>query len=376
MKPDQRSKAAGGSGDARAAALVAVALGLALAVALLVPAAVAQGAGGPKCTATQGQAFIDQGRFERAVREFTCLVEAQPTEVDGYRGRIEAQLLLGRYSDAFADFARVTAFVVPVHPDAVATMLSGYADRLAVAPNDIPALTGASFIRWCDFQYPQAINVLDVLLAVRPDDLYGTLFRGSSRVLKGLNKTQGLADLERAIALAPASPDVRYIAADAFTYGAGDLERAFEEASLALEGGLDTPRVHAILGAALNAFGDTEAAAAHIHRHIELATTELVAGPELGVGDTLELELVPGRAYAIPVAATEGETISVSTRSHDYWDSIAVLLAPDGSPVVGGDDEAGYHVAFDWVAEATGTYVLQVMFFEAVNTGVLVVTRG
>jgi Flp pilus assembly protein TadD len=359
----------------RAVTLIAYALGLVLAVSLLVPAAVARGAGSPKCTAQQGQAFIDRGRFERAVREFTCVIEAQPTEVEGYRGRIEAQLLLGRYSDAFADFARVTAFVVPVHPDAVATVLAGYDARLAVAPDDIPALTGASFMRWCDFQYPQAIHVLDRLLAVRPDDLYGTLFRGSSRVLKGLNKTQGLADLERAIALAPASPDVRFIAADAFTYGAGDSERAFVEASLALDGGLDTARVHALLAAALNAFGETEAAAAHIQRHFELVTTELVSGPALGAGDSLALEFVPGRVYALPVAATAGETISISVGSHDYWDSIAVLLAPNGSPVVGSDDDAGYHAAFDWVAEETGVYVLQVTFFEAVITGELVVTR-
>ncbi len=35
------------------------------------------------------------------------------TQVEGYRGRIEAELLLGRYSDAVGDYARVTAFVLP-----------------------------------------------------------------------------------------------------------------------------------------------------------------------------------------------------------------------------------------------------------------------
>lgn len=103
-------------------------------------------------------------------------------------------------------------------------------------------------------------------------------------------------------------------------------------------------------------------------------TTELLTAPPLASGDTLTLDLVPGRAYAIPIAATAGETISISTSSRDYWDSIAVLLAPDGSPVVGSDDDNAYFAAFDWVAEETGIYLLQVAFFEAVNTGELVVT--
>src|SRR5215470_3409766 len=52
------------------------------------------------CTPERGQDFINEGRYEQAVREFTCVINAQPTEVEGYRGRIEAELLLGRYSDA------------------------------------------------------------------------------------------------------------------------------------------------------------------------------------------------------------------------------------------------------------------------------------
>jgi hypothetical protein len=87
------------------------------------------------------------------------------------------------------------------------------------------------------------------------------------------------------------------------------------------------------------------------------------------------MDLVPGRTYEIPVAATAGETISIATSSRDFWDSIAVLLAPDRSPVVGSDDDNAYFAAFDWVAPATGTYRLRVTSFESVNTGELVVTR-
>ena len=350
-------------------ALVAVA-------ALLVPAAAAHGASSNStCTGEKGQAFIEQGRYDKAIQEFSCVIEAQPTEVDGYRGRAEAKLLLGRYAEAFADYARITAVVEPVHANALQTVLAGYDDRLAQAPDDLAALTGASFARWVDFQYPQAIQVLNHLLDVRPDDPFGTLFRGSSRVLRGVTVAWGVADLERAIELAPTSPDVRFIVADAYTYGRPDPERAFAEASLALQWGLDTPRVHALLGAALNAFGETAAAAGHIATHIEQVTTELVPTSTLDSGETLTVDLVAGRTYAMPVPVVAGQPISVSVGSKDYWDSIAVLLSPDGTPVVGSDDESAYHAAFDWIAEQTGTYWLHVTFFEAVNTGQLVVTR-
>ena len=87
------------------------------AAALLVMGVMDPARAQPACSAEQAQVDIDQGRYKAAVKAFTCVIEAQPTEVEGYRGRIEAQLLLGRYSDALRDYARVTAGELPVHPD-------------------------------------------------------------------------------------------------------------------------------------------------------------------------------------------------------------------------------------------------------------------
>ena len=84
---------------------------------------------------------------------------------------------------------------------------------------------------------------------------------------------------------------------------------------------------------------------------------------------------MPGRVYAIPIDATDRETISIATSSDDFWDSIAVLLDPDGTPVVGSDDTNAYMAAFDWVAAETATYTLLVTSFESVSTGTLVVDR-
>ena len=163
-------------------------------LALLVNGAVSS-AYGASCTAEQGQLLIDQERYKQAINEFTCVIDAQPTEVEGYRGRIEAQLLLGEYSNSFGDYARLTAVVTPVHPDAQTTILTGYAARLDDAPNSIPALTGASFARWAFFDYLGAIHLLDQLLALEPANPYGNLFRGSSRLLKGHAVNDGAATL-------------------------------------------------------------------------------------------------------------------------------------------------------------------------------------
>jgi tetratricopeptide (TPR) repeat protein len=326
------------------------------------------------CLAEQGQQLIEAGQYKQAIREFTCLIALDPTAVEGYRGRIEAELMLGRFSDAVLDYVQVMAYVVPVHPDAEQTILAGYDARLDVTPDAILALMGKSFAHWWFFDYPAAMHVLDHLLEVQPNDAYGHLFRGSSRLLQGTKRAAGAADLEHVIALLPQSPDVRFIVADAYTYGSQpDAQRALNEATFALEGGLDTPRIRAILGGAYLALGDAAAAAAQIKIHIDLVTTELVGTSPLSPGSSTSLGLVPGRTYDIPIAAQAGETISITTSSPDFTDTILVLLAPDGTAVVGSDDYKGYFAGFAWVAPEGGTYRLWVTSFEGASTGQLLV---
>jgi hypothetical protein len=84
---------------------------------------------------------------------------------------------------------------------------------------------------------------------------------------------------------------------------------------------------------------------------------------------------VPGRTYDIPVVVSAGEKLSIVTSSHDYWDTILLLLGPDGSPVLGSDDAWRYFAAFDWVSTSSGTYHVRVTFFESVITGTLHVSR-
>jgi tetratricopeptide (TPR) repeat protein len=342
---------------------------------VLIPSKPAEARQGNACTVAAGQQLIDVAQYERAIRVFTCVIDADPTSVEGHRGRMEAKVLLGRFADAVADYTRVTAFVEPAHPDFKQTILAGYAARLDKDPDDVIALTGLGFARWSFFDYSNAIPVLSHLLELEPLDVFGNLFRGSSRLLHHSAKAKGIVDLEVAIALAPNSADVHFIVADAYTYGVPDPVRAFQEALLAQALGLETPRIHAILAAAYIAFGDEQAAATHIEDHIDAVTTQLLPGPALVPGGSLNLSFVPGRTYEIPVSVTLGQSVSIATSSHDFWDTILVLLAPDGSPVIGGDDFKAYFAGFHWIAESNETYTLHVTTFEAASTGLMVLTR-
>jgi hypothetical protein len=168
---------------------------------------------------------------------------------------------------------------------------------------------------------------------------------------------------------------VRFIVADAYTYGQVDVTRALAEAHLALAWGLDIPRVRAILGVNYLRQGNLAAGAAEFLAHFEQVTADLRVAPALGAGQSLTLVLAPGRTWEIPVTVGAGETLSVGTASRDFYDTVLVLLAPDGTPVAAADDTVKYFAGLDWVAPAAGTYRLRVTSFEAIDTGALQVAR-
>jgi hypothetical protein len=113
----------------------------------------------------------------------------------------------------------------------------------------------------------------------------------------------------------------------------------------------------------------------HIKRHFDLVTTEVASARPMLAGDSQAVAIAPGRVVEIAIPGVAGETIAIATSSHDYFDTVAVLLAPDGTAVTGGDDDKGYFAAFEWAAIQTATYRLRVTFFEALNSGLLLVSR-
>ncbi|MBK8258174.1 MAG: hypothetical protein IPK82_36595 [Polyangiaceae bacterium] len=332
---------------------------------------------GPGSTLAKGQQRIDQGRYVEAVSIFSCVMQQNPLEVDAYRGRIEAQLLLGRYSDALRDYAQFSAYVWPQIPDAPDSIVAGYQTRLAQHPHNRAALIGASFAYWWLFDYEAAQPLLDTLVDVHPWSVYGHLFRGSNLLFLGTEGPEGHAELDAAISFAPFNPHVRFIVADAYTYAFPDAERALEEAEFALEAGLDTPRIHAILAAAYKSSGDEESAAFHLAEHIDIVASQIVSDSALNHGQARALALVPGRVFSVPVAVEEGETVTLRTASPsgEIGDTILVIEDANGQPVIGSDDFEGFFAGLDWAAPESGAYTIRVTSFEAIGTGELVISR-
>ncbi len=334
-------------------------------------------AAGPQASSNAGQQLIDRGQLNKAYRYYSELIEEDPSNIEGYRGRIETLVLMRQYAHALADYARIVANVLPLQPDAIAQVLADYQNRLAQKPQDVPALSGGSFVHWCSFDYDTASALIDQLLIVRPKSPYGVLLRGSIRTLSGNDTAGGINDLEAALALDKWNPHVRFVVADAYTYGVPNASRAFWEASVAILLGLDTPRLRAILAASLFEFGFPELAAKELLRHINTVTQDTVTVSPLAEGDTYTLDLVPGRTFEIPIQATAGTTLSLVTDSPsgEVSDTIMVLLNSNGIAVTGNDDANGFYAAFEYQVPVSSTYKLLVTSFEAIGTGQITISR-
>lgn len=324
-----------------------------------------------------GQAFIDQGQYNLAVDCFTEFIDVNPTSPEGDRGRIEALLMQRRYSDAMLDVSRFNALVVPADPDAADWILEHYEARIAADSNDTVALTGGSFAYWWNFDYATALLHLQTLDNIAADDPYAVLFRGSARLLSGVEQAEGEQDFAYALLLDTFNPHARFIVADGYTYGLPEPNRAFIEAALARLGGLETPRVNAIFAACFEAWGNMPVSAYYLRRHIDQVTSNLVVQAPLGNNKTRDVQFTPGMTVEIPVTIQAGKKFRVETSSpsDEVYDTVAVLLTSSGIPLTGSDDTDEYFAAFQWTAPVSATYKLRVTTFEAVSTGLVRIRR-
>ena len=114
-----------------------------------------------------------------------------------------------------------------------------------------------------------------------------------------------------------------------------------------------------------------------LRKHIEQVTTQLVIQAPLGNNQTRDVYFVPGRTVELPITIQAGKKISIDTSSpnDEVYDTVAVLLAPNGTPLTGSDDTNDYFAAFQWTAPVTATYRLRVTTFESVSTGLVRIQR-
>ena len=303
-----------------------------------------------------------------------CLDPAGALDVSAYKGRIEAALMAGRFANALGEMTEIQRVVLPTIPDAFDQILTAYQAQLAANPDDLIALIGNGFAQWWVSDYAGAEATFTALLDQMQDSVYATLFRGSSRLFNG-DSEAGEADVARALELAPDNADVHFIAADAYLYALGDLDRAFEQASLARDLGLVTPRVNAILATGYMAQGDEAQATQFFAEHLAAATSEYVELEPLAAGQSVTLDFVPGRAFRIPVTAEAGEMLSLITSSDDGVDTMAVLLTSTGELVTSNDDNVDLNAGIVRAVDAADTYLLVIGTFEGAGTGVVQLVR-
>jgi Flp pilus assembly protein TadD len=329
-----------------------------------------------------GQKQIDQGNYDGAIAAYTSAIGLEPKKVDAYCGRAVAKLMLDRYSDAFNDiYAQIVSAVRPRELGPVLKDIVQFFKKGVAGDKDekgIPDLAGQSLAHWAYFDYANALPLLDQILRIDPNNTYGILYRGSNHMFLGQEVAAGQADLERAIQLRPNNAQLRHIVADAYTYAQKNLDRAHVEASRALDLGLDTPRIQAILAVVALSRGDLAGGAARFQKHIRSVTKENVSTAALAAGGSMTLDLVPGRTFEIPVRVAAGESLKITTGcpTAQIFDTLLVLLGPDGTPIHANDDFVDYFAGLDWRSTVSGACQLRVTSFEGVSTGPLVVSRA
>jgi tetratricopeptide (TPR) repeat protein len=324
---------------------------------------------------TLGQKQLDDGEYEGARRSFACAIQADPLNLDAYRGQIEADLLMGAYGSAMRGYTDLGIALNETIPDAVEQIIAGYEARLEAAPNAIDALTGYSFALWWLSDYQAALLQLDRLLALQPDNLYGVVFRGSTLMFLGETRL-GEDSFARALA-AGDTADIQFMIADAYMYGAGEVELAYDAAKIADSLGMNTSRLTAILGAgALLVDGDETAAAGYFARHIEVVTTEWVDIDELVRDSVTEVTFVPGVSFRVPLNVNAGERLSIIIGNGSSGvDTLLALVAPDGSFVTGSDDYIDLNAGFERIMDEGGTYTLWLTSFEGAGSGEVTISR-
>lgn len=132
----------------------------------------------------KGRVYSARREFDKAIESYTKAMELAPGVALHHLYRAEANLRLGRYKEALADYDRALA--------------TGY-----LLPDDITQLHfGRGYLYLLTDKYDLAIRELDAALNVDPNHLLGRRWRGTAHERLG-HRQLALADYEYALKLKP-----------------------------------------------------------------------------------------------------------------------------------------------------------------------------
>ncbi|MDX1994655.1 MAG: tetratricopeptide repeat protein [bacterium] len=307
----------------------------------------------------RGLAYLSLGDYADAVNDFDQAIALLPEYGDAYAARGDAHHALGNFEDAlddYGEFVRLGGELDPVQQERIEVM------EMALTATAQPAPTGTR--RPSSTPRATATHVATATRAATATQVAAS----SARITPTADSEAAQTALDRGSALL----------AD------GDCAAAMEEFTEAVR--LDPNQLYAWISRAYcrSILGEDQPAAEDALRFVELQEQEVIEGDALETDEIVTLEMVYGRVYRLPLELREGETITLSAVPEpDGVDTLIVLLAPDGTPLIHNDDYDLSNTVLEsrivnFPVPESGTYTLIVTHAGGNNTGAVgvVLERG
>ena len=231
----------------------------------------------------QGQAFAQQGEYERAAIEFTAAIQSDVTVAAPYVHRGDAFRHRGEYDKAVADYsqalrldprnviARLSRGLVYRLTGKAPAAIEDLTEALRLDPRNVAALNGRGGAFADLGQYDRAID--DHTQALRLDPSLAWAYQGRGDAYAGRREyDRAIADYTEALRLNPHSPLAHANRGDAYRR-AGDLDRAAADYTEALRLDPLNPRTYTSRGDTYRRQGRYDLAVADFGEVIRLDPT-------------------------------------------------------------------------------------------------------
>ena len=261
---------------------------------------------------SRAYAYMEQGHYKAAITDLSQAIELDSEFAAAYYFRGMAYDYTGEYTLAIADYSQT----IKLEPD----VADGYYARGAVYAGE--------------GEYEHAIA--DFNRAIDLDPVYVSAYydRGVTHNLMG-DYELAIADFNKVIELHPELDFAYRSRGNAYRH-LGDYEQAIADYNYAIE---LQPSDSAYLsrGFTYSLIGNSEQAIADYVQYARLNETEHIERAPLSAGQSIELGVIEGRSYLIPLNTAAGSTISI-TASTSEGDPLLILFDSHGEALTFNDD--------------------------------------
>lgn len=238
----------------------------------------------------------DAGNYTAALGAYDCALEADPENASILFERGLTSLLLPSFDyGALVDVSTA----VDADPTLFDAALADSATQVEDNADDVPTLIRRGYLLWRNIEDEAALEVFETILDIEPDNVFATLFRGSSNQYLG-NTEDAAADFERVTnELAPDNLSVVQFIAETYS-GTDDYERTLQYYDLALALDPRNAGYYVARAWAYNSLGDSSGAEADYLKALSLRPTDADIREDIAWS-----YINQGRyAEAIPMAST------------------------------------------------------------------------